>query len=292
MKIFLFGGAGQLGREIQKRAADWGAAIVAPLEEDLDITNREAVSAAFSREQPHCVINAAAYTAVDRAEADEQKVFHVNADGPAVLAASARTAGARFVHVSTDYVFDGLGHTPLNEMSPTKPAGVYGRSKLEGEQRVLSEYEAGSVIVRTSSLHGAFGGNFVHTMLRLFKEKDRIEVVDDQIMSPTWAGWLAEVLLDLSTKHTETGIFHASGAGATSWYDFAAAIKELTSGQLDSSVDTIIERVPLAAYKAPAPRPRYSVLDCSRLAAVLGRPSIPWLNGLKCHLTDIGYTVR
>ncbi|NMC62595.1 MAG: dTDP-4-dehydrorhamnose reductase [SAR324 cluster bacterium] len=291
MKILLFGGAGQLGLEIQKRKALKNANIIAPLEQELDITNLQKVASLVSQVNPEVIINAAAYTAVDNAEDDTERAYCVNRDGVAVLAEAAKKAKAKFIHISTDYVFDGSAEAPIKEEDPVNPLGIYGKSKLEGEKRLQEIYPDNSLIVRTSSLHGQFGGNFVHTMIKLFEEREEIEVVNDQWMSPTWAGWLAEILLDLCEINTTAGVLHASCAGGLSWYEFALAIQELTGGQLRTSIKTTIKPVSADIYKRPAPRPRYSVFDCSRLGKVLGRKPIPWLNGLKNHLNDIGYSV-
>lgn len=292
MKIVLFGGDGQLGREIQKRAEAFGASIVAPLEADLDICSPESVNRLLESAGSDCVINAAAFTAVDKAEELEEKTFRVNRDGARITAEAARKHNARLIHLSTDYVFDGKGATPLSESSPVNPLNVYGKSKLAGEQEILRVHGEGSIIIRTSSLHGQYGVNFVHTMLQLFREKERIKVVNDQFMSPTWAGWLAEVILELSLKAGTKGIVHASCAGGLSWYEFACAIKALAAGQLNVPFETVIEAVPTSEFPRPAHRPAYSVFDCSRLTSILGRPPIPWLNGLKYHLRDIGYQVQ
>lgn len=292
IKILLFGGAGQLGLEIQKRAQSAGAVICAPLEEELDITDAAAVQAMARKVEPECILNTAAYTAVDKAESDAEKAYRVNRDGAVLLAEVAKEIGARFIHLSTDYVFDGYASHPLSENDPVNPLGVYGKSKLEGELGIKEICAERSLIVRTSSLHGQYGANFVHAMLKLFKEKEQIEVVSDQFMSPTWAGWLGEILLELCQKSDVNGVLHASCGGAVSWYDFACAIKECTTGQLETSLNTRIKAVSVDQYKRPAPRPRYSVFDCARLAHVLGREPIPWLNGLKSHLRDIGYSAE
>ncbi len=292
MKIILFGGDGQLGLEIQKRAEAFGASIAAPPEADLDICSPESVDGLLGSCRPDWVINAAAFTAVDKAEELVEKTFRINRDGAGITAEAARRHNARLIHISTDYVFDGEGGTPLSEESPVNPLSVYGKSKLAGEQEVLRAHGEGAVIVRTSSLHGQYGVNFVHTMLQLFREKEKIKVVNDQFMSPTWAGWLAEVLLELCSKKDAAGIVHASCAGGLSWYEFACAIKALTTGQPGGAFDTVIEPVPASEFPRPARRPAYSVFDCSRLTSILGRPPVPWLNGLKCHLRDIGYQIQ
>ena len=292
MKILLFGGEGQLGHEIRKRAEAWNAVITAPLEQNLDICSLRAVQEITAEIGPDCIINAAAYTAVDRAESDVEKAFRVNEEGARCIATAARGSGARVLQVSTDYVFEGNGSSPLRETDSPNPQGVYGRSKFAGEKAVLENLPDRSLVVRTASLHGRFGGNFVHTMVQLFREKDRIQVVSDQFSSPTWAGWLAEILLELSVRRDVVGVLHAAGAGGVSWYEFACTIKDLTRGQLGAPLETRIDPVSLEEFPRPAPRPRYSVLDCSRLTSVLGRPPITWLNGLKSHLRDLDFAIE
>ena len=290
LKVLLLGGSGQLGKEILKLAPQYPIELRAPFEDVLDITNPSAVQSAVTEFAPDCVINVAAYTAVDKAEEDSARAYLINRDAALTVAKAAKVSNARFIQVSTDYVFDGCGSTPLRETDATNPLGVYGASKCEAEKAILQNYPGKSLIVRTSSLHGQYGMNFVHTMLKLFDEREVIQVVSDQIMSPTWAGWLAQVLFELCPKN-DTGILHVSCDGVVSWHEFASAIKELTDGQRKTNIDTKIEEVSIDSYKRPAPRPKYSAFDLSKLEAVLGRKPMPWIEGLKSHLCDIGYKV-
>ncbi len=286
MKILLFGGAGQLGKEIQKRAADLNFEVVSPVVKELDISEKDQVIYLARQVKPDVILNSAAFTAVDQAEQEQELAFQINRDGAAYAAMAARQSGARLIHISTDYVFSGEGKTPLKESDPTDPRSVYGASKLAGEQAVLEENPERSVIVRTSSLHGAYGHNFVHTMLSLFEQKDELRVVNDQIMSPTWAGWLSEVLLDICrTDHA--GILHASGRGAISWFDFATRIYEYSRQALNRKGELKIIPATSQEYTRPAPRPAYSVLDCSLLARVIGREIPGWEIGLEMHLREI-----
>lgn len=287
MKILLFGGSGQLGLEIAQRARDLNFEAISPVLSELDITDRAQVLFLTSRVKPDVVINCAAYTAVDRAEEDREVAFRVNADGAANVARAAEAARARLLHVSTDYVFGGTGSTPIGEDEPTHPLNVYGESKLAGERAVREILPDQSLIIRTSSLHGARGENFVHTMLRLMAERPTLNVVADQVMSPTWAGWLAEVMLDLA-KLGAPGVVHASCAGAISWFEFAAAIQELAGPKLPDGTSCQLIETTAAAFPRPARRPAWSVFDTSRLTALLGRRPIPWQEGLKAHLRDIG----
>lgn len=287
MKILLFGGSGQLGQELQLRTRDLNFSLVSPVTSEVDIGNRDQVMFLTSTVKPDMVINAAAYTAVDKAEEERDEAFRINETGARNVAEAARQARARMIHLSTDYVFDGKGNTPLNENDPVAPASVYGASKLAGEIAVQEVYPEQSAILRTSSLHGKRGVNFVHTMLELFRKRDHLTVVADQTMSPTWAGWLAEVVLDMG-RLPATGIFHASCSGAITWFDFAREILSLAAPKIENSHRITIEPITAAQFGRPAPRPQYSVFDTSKLTAAIGRAPISWQQGLRSHLTDIG----
>ena len=286
MKILLFGGAGQLGYELTKRAADLNFSLVSPVASEIDVGNSEQVRFITERVKPALIINAAAYTAVDKAETQEEDALRVNRDGARNAAVAAKAAGASFIHISTDYVFDGEKGSPISENDPVHPLNVYGSSKLAGEKAVLEAFGDGALIVRTSSLHGQRGENFVHTMLTLFEERDTVRVVSDQIMSPTWAGWLAETVLDLAKMHA-SGIIHASCAGAISWLEFAHKIYALAKPKQLSSWRAEIAPITAAELARPAKRPRFSAFDTSKLSAVLGRKPIPWEDGLRNHLRDL-----
>ncbi|MBX7145261.1 MAG: dTDP-4-dehydrorhamnose reductase [Oligoflexia bacterium] len=291
MKILLFGASGQLGHEINSRALDLEFEMICPVQSELDISEEAQVLFLAERSKPDLIINAAAYTAVDQAESERDLAFAVNRDGAAAVARAAKRIGSRMIHISTDYVFSGEGNSPLREDSPTAPLNVYGLSKLEGEQAVLSILGQNALIVRTSSLHGRHGVNFVHTMIKLFKERESVSVVRDQVMSPCWAGWLAEVVLDLG-RIAASGVVHASCAGAVSWYDFAQAILESVQGKDAQARRCRLEPIGADQFARPARRPRYSVLDCSRLAQLLGRKPISWQEGLRAHLAELGYEQR
>lgn len=288
MKILLFGGSGQLGFEVQKRAFDLDFEVVSPVMSEVDITNISQVNFLTQKVRPDLVVNAAAYTAVDKAESEQDEAFKINRDGAGVVAQASREVGCRMIHVSTDYVFEGNGNTPLTERSLTNPLNVYGASKLAGEQQVLSILGKRGLVVRTSSLHGQRGENFVHTMIKLFSERELVKVVSDQWMSPTWAGWLAEVLLDLGRIECD-GVVHASCAGAICWYDFAFAILESVRTKNENARRCKLEKTSVNEFVRPAKRPLYSVMDCTRLTSLLGRRPIPWQEGLRSHLSEIGY---
>lgn len=300
MKILLFGGSGQLGREVQKRADDLNFELRSPVITEVNISEREQVLYLAQQVAPDIIINSAAYTAVDKAEEEEQDAYLINEQGARNVAEAARELQVRLIHLSTDYVFEGNGSTPLVESSPTNPLSVYGKSKLAGELAVAQVLGASAIIVRTSSLHGRYGANFVHTMLKLFEERDTLSIVEDQTMSPTWAGWLAEVILDLSRATISedqidasgAAIYHACCGGELSWLDFARKIFELSRSSLEEKCgrSIAIDFQPTTAreFGLPAPRPSYSVMNCDKLGALLGRQPISWEQGLKSHLCDVG----
>jgi dTDP-4-dehydrorhamnose reductase len=291
MKIVLFGGSGQLGYELNSRATDLNFSVIAPVTSEVDVSNLNQIQFLLERFKPELIINAAAYTAVDKAETERDNAYRINCDGARHVAYAARELGARMIYVSTDYVFDGKESSPRTEEDPTNPLSVYGASKRAGEQAILETYPERSTIVRTSSLHGQRGVNFVHTMLDLFKKRDELTVVADQIMTPTWAGWLAEVILDLG-RLDAFGIYHASGSGQTTWYDFALTILERARHTIDRPERISIKPITAAEFGRPAPRPAYSVFDTSKLSQTLGRTPIDWQRGLNAHLMDIGILER
>ncbi|MBN8549141.1 MAG: dTDP-4-dehydrorhamnose reductase [Deltaproteobacteria bacterium] len=288
MKILLFGGAGQLGFEIQKRAFDLDFEVVSPVLSEVDITNEHQVTFLSQKVRADLVINCAAYTAVDKAETDQEEAYKINRDGAAVVARAAREVGSRMIHISTDYVFDGTASAPISESHPTNPINVYGASKLAGEIEVQNVLGNRALVVRTSSLHGQRGENFVHTMVKLFTEREVVKVVNDQWMSATWAGWLAEAVLDLGRTDCH-GLVHASCAGALTWYDFAAAILQQVQEKNEAARRCKLEPTTAQAFARPARRPQYSVFDCTRLTTLLGRKPISWQDGLRSHLREIGY---
>lgn len=286
MKAVLLGASGQLGVEVSDRASEFGYELVGSDVDTVDITDKDSIEKFFNKESPEVVFNCAAYTAVDDAESNEDLAYKVNRDGAANVAEAVASLGCRLIHLSTDYVFSGKGSSPIREDDPTDPQSVYGASKRAGEEAVEKVLDGKGVIVRTSSLHGRAGPNFVHTMEKLLKTHEELRVVDDQVMSPTWAGWLAKVLLDLGKKE-ESGIFHASGEGEISWYGFTSKIYEFIRKELNRDVSIV--PVTTKEFPRPAARPSYSVLDGSKLSVVLGEPAISWEEGLKSHLQDIGY---
>lgn len=281
MKVLIVGANGQLGKELS-RAAPAEARIVRHDIDTLDITDAAAIAAIVSEVQPDVVFNAAAYTAVDKAESEEEAALAVNATAVGYLAGAARRADAQFIHVSTDFVFDGRAGVPYPPDAPTAPIGVYGRTKLAGEKAAGDN----ALIVRTAWLYAPNGGNFVRTMLRLMAERPEVRVVADQIGTPTYAPGLAAALWMMAAKGTK-GIHHYTDAGACSWYDFAVAIQEeaLAAGLLGIEVPVIPIRT--ADYPTPSQRPHYSVLDKSSAFAILGGPTPHWRQNLRRMIAEI-----
>ena len=265
------GASGMLGTELVRRLRSIGAEVVAADHTGLDITDPTAVRRALIRDQPHVVVNCAAYTSVDEAEADEGTATRVNGDGPRVLAEACATDGGRLVHISTDYVFPGDGETPWAEYAPVAPTTAYGRSKLAGEQAVLETLPRHGIVVRTAWLYSVFGSNFVKTMLRLERERDTLQVVDDQYGQPTWARDVASRLISLGRHQTAAGVFHATAAGETTWYEFAREIFRLKGADPDR-----IRPIPSQASNRAARRPAYSVLGHERWAETGIDPLPDW----------------
>jgi dTDP-4-dehydrorhamnose reductase len=243
-----------------------------------DIAEPGAADRALREHRPDAVINCAAWTKVDAAETQRDDAFRANAEGPRLLAQACRDAQVLLSHISTDYVFDGTATTPVGEDAPTHPLGVYGESKLAGEEAIRHTAPRHH-IVRTSWLYGQDGPNFVLTMLRLGAERDELRVVADQRGAPTWTGHLAPALLRL-LEHDTPGTYHLSNGGETTWCEFARSIMHA------AHLRARVEPTTTAEYGAPAPRPAYSVLD-NRAWRKLGEPPLPrWEHGLRAYLTS------
>ena len=286
MKVLIVGAQGQLGKELQQLCPSRIECL--PLGRgELDITNRAGVLERVGELQPQVIINSAAYTAVDGAEAKPDLAVEVNAQGSANLAMAAQTIGARLIHVSTDFVFDGSARSPYPPDHTTRPLGVYGHSKLAGENRVQEILPLDSVIVRTAWLYSALGENFVKTMLRLMNERAQLGVVADQVGAPTWARGLAVVLWRLLDYPAAHGVYHWTDNGSCSWYDFACAIyaggHSLGLVQQEVQIDAITTE----DYPTPARRPAYSVLDCTKTHALLGVPGEDWQSQLQAMLGEV-----
>jgi len=265
MKILVTGAYGQLGSELKEFTGNYpdGTFLFTDVD-SLDITNEAAVQDYFQENQPTFVVNCAAYTAVDKAETDRELAQKINAIAPGILAKAAKNTGAKIIHISTDYVFNGQAFQPYTEADSVEPTGVYGETKLEGEQQCLNE-NPDSIIIRTSWLYSSYGNNFVKTMMRLGAERDSLNVIFDQVGTPTYAGDLAGAILSVietAEKIPETfvpGIYHYSNEGVASWYDFAKAIFEIT--EIACTVNPILTK----DYPTPAKRPHYSVLNKSKI---------------------------
>ena len=285
-KALLTGANGQLGLELQATVPE-GWRLAACGSSDLDVTSVDGAREVLRRERPALVINAAAYTAVDAAEEEAQEAEAVNARGAAHVAEAAREIGARIIHVSTDFVFDGRQSHPYGPGDPTNPLCVYGRTKLEGERGVARISEGSALIVRTAWVYSSHGKNFVLTMLRLMREKQAVSVVSDQVGTPTWARGLAEALWAAAERPAMSGIHHWTDAGVASWYDFAVAIQEeaLEAGLLDRVVP--VRPLRTADYPTKAIRPSYSVLDKSATWAALGRTAPHWRVNLRHMLRQL-----
>lgn len=281
MKALITGANGQLGRALAA-CAPASIELIELTSAQLDVGDRAAVDAAFIDHAPAIVINAAAYTKVDAAEVMSELADRVNHLGVAHLAQAAQRSGARMVHISTDFVFDGMASHPYGPDAPTAPLNVYGATKLAGERAAGQN----ALIIRTSWLYSAYGNNFVATMLRLMRERPVLRVVDDQIGTPTSALSLAAALWQLADTDN-VGVMHYSDSGVASWYDFAVAIMEdaVTTGLLDQRID--IMPIPSSAYPTPAKRPHYSVLDKSDTMEALGCAPPHWRTSLRDVLEAI-----
>ncbi len=267
-RVLITGANGQVGWELQ-RTAPADIEIIALDRASLDISDQDRVNKLVAELAPDVVINAAAYTPVDKAEQEPELAFAINATGAGYLARASFEQKARFIHISTDFVFDGTKGSPYFSDDTPNPLGVYGASKLKGEQ-LVSEFTKGqAVILRTAWVYSTHGHNFVKTMLRLLKERAELNVVVDQIGTPTWAKELARIIWMMAAKPNVQGIFHWTDAGVASWYDFAVAIKEeaLMIGLLDVHIE--IAPIPSESYPLPAPRPSLSVLDKSSIYELL-----------------------
>jgi dTDP-4-dehydrorhamnose reductase len=286
MKVLIAGAAGQLGRAL-RGTVPAGVVAVALDRAQLDITSESAVSQAVSSHRPDVVINASAYTAVDLAESEPDKAFAINADAVGRLAGVCAAAGIRFVHVSTDFVFDGSSGRPYRSDDATHPLGVYGASKLAGEQAIAAHTGLDWTVVRTAWVYASTGRNFVLTMLRLFNERPVVRVVADQVGTPTSALSLSECVWRAATSGKLRGIAHFTDAGVASWYDFAMAIYEEATqlGLIGKPVE--VQPIQTKDYPTPARRPSYSVLDVTATTAALGLTPVHWRINLRQVLREL-----
>jgi dTDP-4-dehydrorhamnose reductase len=281
MKLLVLGAGGQVGRELCRREWPAGYRIAAFDRVDVDITREDSIAAAVQRERPDLVIDAAAYTAVDRAESEPDAAWAVNCTGPALLADACRGAAIPLIHISTDYVFDGSKAGPYREDDPVNPLGVYGRSKEAGD-RAIREALPEHAILRTAWVYSAHGHNFVKTMLRLAGERPVLRVVADQTGSPTSAAdiaaAIAAVVRQIAAGESRWGIFNFTGAGAVTWHGFAEAIFDFAEPW--RGPPPRVEAITTADYPTPARRPANSVLDCTRIGEAFGITPRPWREAL------------
>ncbi len=288
MRVLVLGVSGQVGTELMRAVWPAGTELVGLARPAIDLSHPETVDAAFEAHRPELVVNATAYTAVDKAESDREAAFAVNRDGPAHLAALCATHGAALIHISTDYVFDGAKPTPYVETDPVCPVSVYGASKEAGEAAVRSSC-ARHVILRTSWVYAAHGANFVKTMLRLGREREELGVVADQTGAPTAAADIASSIVAISKQIAESkddvpwGTYHLTGSGETTWYGFAERIfqrLEQAEGRRPR-----LRAIGSADYPTPAKRPANSRLDGARLRAAFGVAPPAWEDSLD-HVLD------
>ncbi|MFZ1867492.1 MAG: dTDP-4-dehydrorhamnose reductase [Steroidobacteraceae bacterium] len=284
-KVLITGAGGQVGRALLGAVPDDFEAL-ACVHADLDVGAGEAVRDFVGRHRPGVIINAAAYTAVDKAESEPDIAQRINAEGPRHLAAAARECGARLIHISTDFVFDGAASAPYRPDSATHPLSVYGRSKRDGERAVLEALPEHCTIVRTAWVYAVTGTNFVRTMLRIMRANGSARVVADQVGTPTAARPLAEVLWQIALNPEIRGIHHWTDAGVASWYDFAVAIAEEGAQLGLLPAEVTVTPITTADYPTPAHRPPYSVLD-KRSLAPFGLSPVHWRRCLRSVLKEI-----
>lgn len=295
MNALVLGSQGQVGWELARSLLPLGK-VSALDHEQIDLTDAAAIREVVRSFQPNLIVNAAAYTAVDKAESDVSAAMAVNATAPGILAEEAAKAGALLIHYSTDYVFDGMAAHPYKETDETQPKSVYGRSKLAGEQAIAT---AGDdyLILRTSWVYGVRGNNFMRTILRLARERQELRIVADQIGAPTWSRWIADATAHIArqaqqrraTKQFVSGLYHLTCSGSTSWHGFA---REIVTGylQLNPEVSLAVqnmEAISTAQYPTPASRPANSRLDCTRIAEDYGITCPDWHEALSLCMQEL-----
>lgn len=285
MKILITGANGQVGYCLQQSLNKTSHQFIALTKEQLDISNVDAVNQLVNEIKPQIIINAAAYTAVDKAESDIEKAFNINRDGPANLAQAAKNNHAVIFHISTDYVFAGDKETPYNEDDLTDPQGIYGKSKLEGEQAVIKNNEK-HIILRTAWVFGEHGNNFVKTMIRLGKIKKELGVVADQFGGPTYAGDIADALVDVANIYSREGklawgIYHFAGEPHVNWYEFASLIFDKADvANILPDGKPLVKAIATADYPTPAKRPHNSRLNCQKISQAFNIKPSKWQSAL------------
>jgi dTDP-4-dehydrorhamnose reductase len=287
MKILVTGAYGQLGKELKELSVNYpGWEFLFTDVDTLDISDEKAVGLFIQQHQPDFLINCAAYTAVDKAETETQVALKINAVAPGILARITKMQKIGFIHISTDYVFDGHSYTPYTEIDTVNPQGAYGKTKLAGEH-LIKGGNPDALIIRTSWLYSVYGNNFVHTMLRLGKERDTLNVVFDQVGTPTYAADLAAVILEVvrqyeaGARKIPPGVYHYSNEGVASWYDFAKTIFEL------AEVPVRVVPILTKEFPSPAKRPHYSILNKSKIKATFNIEIPFWKDSLKICLNKL-----
>jgi dTDP-4-dehydrorhamnose reductase len=287
--ILLIGSNGQVGKELQQTLSSYGD-IISVARPTVDLAQPDTLRNFIRSKQPQVIINAAAYTAVDKAESEPELATAINATAPLIIAQESQRLGAFLIHISTDYVFDGNGYRPYQETDTTNPLSVYGKTKLAGEE-AIRETCAHHLILRTAWVYGTFGkSNFVKTMLRLGAERQELRVVADQIGSPTWAQDIATVIAQMIPQLTPeiSGTYHYTNSGVASWYDFAVAIfEEAQQLGFPLKVERIVP-ITTAEYPTPACRPAYSVLACRKISTIIETYPPHWRQRLIQMLTELG----
>ena len=280
--IVVTGSSGQLGRELRDASVNLSEyQFIFATRQELPIEEPEQVRLVFQRYQPVYCINCAAYTAVDKAESERDRAFLVNAESVGILSGTCQQFGTKLLHISTDYVFDGNSAVPLKETDPTGPINMYGASKLEGERLALLDNDD-TLILRTSWVYSAYGNNFVKTMIRLMGERPSLNVINDQVGSPTYAADLARMILQIiAAGKFIPGIYHYSNEGEISWFDFASAIRDMTGSSCE------IRPIPTSQYPTPARRPRFSLLDKTKNKYVYAAQIPFWRDSLEKCLSQM-----
>ena len=287
MRVLLTGAEGQLGCELL-RTAPISVELTACGRSELDITDAEGVNREVARLRPDLIVNTAAYTAVDRAEREPDLAFQVNAEGARNVGRAGTVCGARLIHISTDFVFDGERGRPYQPEDIPNPLSVYGASKRRGEEYVLDATDGGALILRTAWLYSGLGSNFVTAMLQRMNDGQALEIVADQVGTPTWAKGLAESIWQAAASSRLQGLHHWTDAGVASWYDFAVAIQEeaLACGLLGRPI--VIRPINTVDYPTPAKRPRFSVLDKTTTWSGLAIQPLHWRAALRSMLIELG----
>jgi dTDP-4-dehydrorhamnose reductase len=286
-KVLLIGAKGQVGQELQVTLPSLGE-VISIGREELDLTNSEKIGQLIREIHPDYLVNASAYTAVDKAEIEPDLAYSINSTAPKIMAEAAEKIKAKFLHISTDYVFDGRKNTPYLETDLTNPLGVYGQSKLRGEEEIKT-VNSQAIILRTAWVYGSYGkSNFVKTMLRLGKEREELKVVVDQLGSPTWSKDIAAAITHLLINvDNPTGIYNFTNSGVASWFDLTKAIfEEAKISGIPLKIQRVIP-ITTAEYPTPAVRPAYSVLSSQKISQQLGYIPPYWRDSLKAMLNQL-----